>query len=1211
MADPAAKSKLNPPLTNAEKPTKHKRGRWLRRGILFGAVAGLLIWFAPIIVAKTALRHQLPKLLFPTYPGDIQFADLSLLWTAPVVINDITIGDDGGQPLLFAKQFSTGEPLWKLIARPRELGTLKLVDPVLHVRIGDRDSNLERVIRKYSENSTGASADVVVEIDNGKIEFDDQASNHQTAIESLSLQLVSKRGMIEELDLTIGHPPAKEDEQTTSVNWLAARYGWRAVEDEASATRKTKGVELRASRWKLAPLAPLLARIDPNSDLSGELNADAVFAFTMTDLGLEWDWSGTTGIDRLVFSCEQLLNRDKLALETVRLSGRAVATLGRVAIHELTLKTDVGELAATGDIPLDVHRQKSLVEIMQSLLSDEDYHLNGRVDLKKLSALLPQTLRIRNDAEITAGEVTLQLVGVNADGTRRWSGVAGVTGLSAIHRGQTMSWDIPVQARVNAHREGQAIVVDLVDCKSDFLQISGKGTLDDARFAATGDLSKLLENLERFVDLGIDQLSGQMQANGELRRQSDDRVGLNSKVVLNNFAYVVSQQDVWREPHLELNVVASGRINATPALTKIESAEVHLQSAGDSLALVLKQPVDLQVSSPSYASSIAVKGNLTTWQNRLRPVCTFDPWRLAGSIDLRTVLTMSPETVEISELKLGLQKLAMVGPAWLIQDPEVMIAGAGQWNRNSQTWVSPKLSATGQAMTLDLTDFEFGLRPANGWRLSGQAKYRADLAKLSAWKNQAIPNPTTYLIGTLTGTVSLGRQDNLLHGELDAQVEKFIVAGPGVGPNGQPQWVALWKEPILQLVGNGAYDEQRDQLSFETSRFGVESLSMAAKGRLDGCSTNQRIDVTGELAYDWDRLSKRFSPQVAEQVKLTGQDRRPFSLKGPLADFSARAAGSSSIPAATVSFPSGVKTVGAADGDNDLSGQFGFGWNSANVYGFTSGPAEVAAQCEHGICRFAPLDLVVNDGKLRIAPSISLGQNPIVLTIAPGNVIDQISLSPELCHSALKYAAPILADTTQVDGKLSLDAQSVALPLFSPGTGTAEGVLTIHRAQSRPGPLALQITTGIEQLKSILTRKGPADLNRDQVWIEMTEQQVPIKLEQGRVHHRGMTFMVRNVLIRTRGSVGLDNSLDLVAEIPVRDEWLGNNKLLAGLKGKTLQIPIGGTTSRPQIDPAFFANFAQQIGGSALEGLIEDKIGGGDLDKVINNGLDKLLRGKK
>ncbi|GDY10221.1 MAG: hypothetical protein DWI21_13630 [Planctomycetota bacterium] len=37
--------------------------------------------------------------------------------------------------------------------------------------------------------------------------------------------------------------------------------------------------------------------------------------------------------------------------------------------------------------------------------------------------------------------------------------------------------------------------------------------------------------------------------------------------------------------------------------------------------------------------------------------------------------------------------------------------------------------------------------------------------------------------------------------------------------------------------------------------------------------------------------------------------------------------------------------------------------------------------------------------------------------------------------------------------------------------------------------------------------------------------------------------------LKTRGSVGLDESLELVVEVPVRDEWIPQNKQLASLRG--------------------------------------------------------------
>ena len=168
-------------------------------------------------------------------------------------------------------------------------------------------------------------------------------------------------------------------------------------------------------------------------------------------------------------------------------------------------------------------------------------------------------------------------------------------------------------------------------------------------------------------------------------------------------------------------------------------------------------------------------------------------------------------------------------------------------------------------------------------------------------------------------------------------------------------------------------------------------------------------------------------------------------------------------------------------------------------------------------------------------------------------------------------------------------------------------------AAARPGPTALQIVSAINQIQSMITRRQTGDANPAQVWLEMPEQQVPFKLDQGRMYNDGLTFLVKNVSVKTSGSVGLDETLNLVAEIGIRDEWLGNNKILASLKGQSISIPIIGTLNHPQIDSRVFASLAQKLGSSAFEGILQDKVGDklNNLDGALNKGLDKLFGGKK
>jgi hypothetical protein len=100
----------------------------------------------------------------------------------------------------------------------------------------------------------------------------------------------------------------------------------------------------------------------------------------------------------------------------------------------------------------------------------------------------------------------------------------------------------------------------------------------------------------------------------------------------------------------------------------------------------------------------------------------------------------------------------------------------------------------------------------------------------------------------------------------------------------------------------------------------------------------------------------------------------------------------------------------------------------------------------------------------------------------------------------------------------------------------------------------------------------------------------------GRVYHRDLTLNVRGVRIRTSGSVGLDQSLDLMAEIPILPEWAGRQSVLASLSGQTLKIPVRGRLGQPNLDDRALRQVARGAAESAAGRLIEQ-------------GLDRALEG--
>jgi translocation and assembly module TamB len=1214
---------------NTTPPKKPKRGRWLRRAGLALVVLALGVLFAPKIITSTVLSRRLPKMLVPMVHANVEWSELSLGWFSTVVVKDLKIQDLDGQPLLDVEKISTSHPLWALIAYSQNLGTLKIAKPVLYVSLRNDGSNLEDLMVKFTQTSSSAKASdepsksttvpgIIVEIEDARLDLEHKAANRKASLDQIAFRFVSAKGTIEEVDLTIGEPPADGQPDTTAqadpAQWLLVHYGTPKETEAAAVPSEVKMAVLKASHWKLDWVNPALSRVMAKAELTAEVHADASVELTPNATGYDWDWSGSISIEDVLVSGIDALKSDKLAFEQIELAGRAATTQGRLVMDALRVIADVGEVSATGDIPLNNSSQKSTAELIQSLLSDEDYHIAGNLDLKKLATMLPQTLRIREGIEITGGEVKVQIVGDDSNGVRRWSGVAGVVGLSAMNNGKAIPWDKPLAVRATAHRDQKAVVIDQMECKSDFLQVKGSGTIDDARFTATGDLDKLLENLERFVDLGIEQLSGQMNADCELRRIDEQHVGLNSKILLDNFAFSVSKNNVWREEHLELTIQASGRADTVSGLTQIDTAEAHLLSGGDACDSKVTQPIDLRSTTPTYAIVADVKGNLASWQNRLRPFVAVNDWKLNGTLDLETSITADPQKVQISKFSIGLENLEADGPGWAIQDPEITLETTGEWVMASQKWTSPKASLKGHALAVEIDKLECALGKSGIARLSGVAEYDVDLKQISQWMNDASEKPSYHLLGSLVGKATISQQESVMTAKLDTQIEKLVIAGLNTPAGGKPQWAVLWKEPQLTIGAAGSYDVSADKLTLESSHLDVDGLTVGAQGTLAACSTRQQIDLTGDLAYDWDQLVKRFGESLGQHIQLSGKDHRPFSIKGSLASLSSSPAGPASgkTQTSTVSFTKESTTPdspASAGGLMDLSGQAGLGWTAANVYGIVAGPADISARLEQGVCQFAPLDITVNEGKLHLTPAVHLEQNPQLLVLPQEKVLDHIRLSPELCSGWLKFVVPALADSAQVEGKFSLDVNGASVPLTAPTMGKIDASLAVHQVQVRPGPLALKIVSAIDQIQTIISRRPLGDLSKD-VWLEMPEQHIPFKMEQGRVYHEGLTFTVKNVAVKTSGSVGLDETLQLVAEIPLRDEWLGNQKVFAGLKGQTVRIPINGTLTSPQLDTRVFSNLTQQVGGSVLEGVIKDKVGD-KLDNAINDGLNRFLKGKK
>ncbi|MFN0052398.1 MAG: hypothetical protein ACKV0T_09405 [Planctomycetales bacterium] len=387
------------------------------------------------------------------------------------------------------------------------------------------------------------------------------------------------------------------------------------------------------------------------------------------------------------------------------------------------------------------------------------------------------------------------------------------------------------------------------------------------------------------------------------------------------------------------------------------------------------------------------------------------------------------------------------------------------------------------------------------------------------------------------------------------------------------EWKTLWSDERLTLETLARLDRQTDRVDLSRLEVQTSGLHLAALGTLEQVSKRAVIDLHGEVDYDVEPLLDRMRDTIGEQIRISGQEHRRFSLVGPLR-------GAPAVPGAEARAP--LVPL-------ELRGEAGAGWHQGNLYGLEVGPANFDWRLDQGVLAMAPAEIPLSGGRLRLAPRVQLSQRPATLILPAGNVIDDVQLSQELCQSWLRFVAPILSEATRVEGRFSLDLEESALPLPDPASGQFGGRLHIPAAQVLPGPLFDDVGQIIATVESAVLLGGTLTnlTGLDKPLVLLEDQRVEFTLRDRRWHHTPLEFRVRNVVVRTSGSVGVDESLELVAEIVFPSEWARRVGFLSRLEGEPLQIPIGGTLRQPQVDASGIRQSFEQLGTDALDGLLQ------------------------
>ncbi len=1176
------------------------RSARIRRGWLFllGGIALLVLAVPAILSTSTVLNAVLPSAL-PPGVGTLSAQGGSFGWTGSTALTGVEFRAPNGATVFTAQRIEVASSLLQLASGSDAPIAVRIDKPIVNIELrGSHPSNIESLLeaialenqRKQTTEPKGPAQPkrpMTLQLVDAEARVLDATTGERWLVDHLSVSYteatiphVEATGRMVEVAAS-GMPPAVPGDFSLRVG--AADAGGQLVRAKIDSV-------------PLSVVGALLRRNDPTARFTGWVSLEGDAAWqpptsgkpvssnpVMALLAQGLTTSGRITLVNPVYS-GVLTGGEPLRVAGAEAPWRLAAKPDRLQIETLAAHSEIGSARVAGHVtPPELAAWLAGQFALPSGLRG-----GAEVDLARLAAIAPEVLRLQKGVRIESGTVRADVTSRIENGVPRLMGEIRTDSLTGTSGRKRIEWQRPLRVTFSALRPGEDWQVENLRCESDFLTANASGNESQIKGTANFDLDRLGQHLRQFVDLGDWRLAGQGEARATWQRQPGQQPGawrLATDGLLTDLLVGSRERPLAEEPRLEFDVQLTGvQGDATFART----ADVSLKAQGDELQLRLAAPGENASERPLRMDII---GNLATWHRRAQLVVPSLPstaeLRIAGRIEARAEGVLSKQGGRLSKCHAMVKNLAVDSRAsgLVVREQQVELTADAEWNNATGSVRSEVGQLVASSFSCRTRKVRFSVNDPTGSQ--GEMAFRADLARIGRWFPPASAGPRYEAEGVLEGTMALsGVSDGLsITANATGQQIALYQIARGTGPmpsQAGSQRTLVWSEPHLQtnlraLARSIPINGTTSQLAVKLQEMKITSQTLAAtaKGQVRDLARLQGVQLDGTIDYDLEKLSPLLWPHLGQSVQLFGRERATFHFSGD--------------------GPMATHTTGLAA----LQGQMEAPWQGANLFGLQVGPGRLRAALAEGVLRTDPLDVTVGQGRLTTQAAVTLVPLPRKLELAPGPLVTDVAISQEVSEKSLKYIAPVLADATRVEGRFSVSLSELSAPLGNPQQARVTGLLTIHNAQVAPGPSTAEWVALIRQVRD-LVRDGVAGAVSPSASLRpiltITDRAVPFQMVEGRVYHRGLEFDVGDAVVSSEGSVGIDETIDLLLTVPIQDEWLRKNaSLLGGLRGQTVRFPIRGTLSQPKVDRDALRQLSQQLVQSAAQG-------------AISTGLDKLFR---
>lgn len=1122
-------------------PKPSRRKRWLKRLLPLFTLLVAVLWFAPMIVAKTGLRNALARKALAGVKGEVTVGGASLGWFAPVELRDIVVKDEAGRTVASVPKVTSQKSLVSLARNPADPGAFTVENPTLTVVCEKDTTNLEGTFAEYLKESAAPAptrTPINLKVTGGTLTITDAATGKSASVEGI--------------DATVSVPASRSEPIAAKLTATTGNLNLDlSIGDTSTAKLVTTDVPFET-------FGPLVRLFRPGLSLAGAVSTDLLLKLSGEKDPTVSVVGKVSGKQLVVSGPWVWLNGDRLAFDFAEAPLDVERVGARVHVRLFDLRCDAGTFSFKGNFDPDE---------LEDVLKQAGTSIDANINVAKVADSMPKLLRLKDGVQLREGKIVAKLKSVaDADGAVWWNGHVDTSDVKGTRAGLPIVWEQPLHFEFEGqYPKNQFPTVKKLICTSDFISVNAASEPGTLLISTNIVLDRLGAKLRDFIDLDGWALDGKAFASFAATRRADGEFVAEVIVKLTNFAFVDQKGKGLREPALEVKVDAKGTFPESGP-TQLTSATAKLTAGGDGLDLALTDPVANVRELSSGSADVHLTGQLASWKARVGALVAIPEFKLTGVVDARGKAKFAADTVTVDRLAVTLTKPKL--ERWIaLDEPAMSAVGDLVFTRANRTATFTKLTVTSDTLKVANGALAFELPEKGDVVVSGNGQCTVDLNRAGRTvRLYADPNGPDALSGTGVGPVKFRT-----NGNLTTFTGGLAVANFGYGPKDK----FLWFEPTVQLEADGKYENGADALTLASAKVERPGLTVDAKGTLNKATSTREVNFNGTVRYDWDKLTPLGKKFAGETFSATGTGSRGFLLTGRLDTGAVAVAVAPKQPAPPV--PSAFAA---------LSGEAAFGWHSLRAFGLDVGTVEFDARMTRGVVKVVRVHTTLAGGKATVEPTIDLSTDPGAVTVTKGAVIDRAKLTTSAlgADGALRFALPAFSGALQADGEFSAAIEDNRLSLGDLNQTSAKGVLLIHRATVGLTPVAAQAANLLGAKATTMTLAN--------------ETPVQVHVTNGRVYHQNFAVRIAGTTFHTSGSVGFDDSLDLTIDVPLPKDspLLKNNPVLQkATSGKVLKVPLKGTLTKPELDPKALNNAlvalaregAKDAGKDLLEGELK------------------------